>query len=428
MLRLDSCAMRGLALVPILFLASFGSAAEEEVGEDEAVPPIFWIGETVSLASQRAKPILLEPGLYRVERTQGGVLQVRGGDSPRTIALPAEEVESDADDVPGGVRLVTSDSGTVVRYTGADGKSLQARFGEGEVRARSYWIPLYPDLRGSLELPEVVNWSSDFSVTVTLRNPGRGPASRIPFRVHLKDGSTYQRWASYVSDSSRYVSCSQDASSTVDCTYYGTVDVDASRSFQLRFASVAGRSSGNRRMDLHVDCSPSSWHSRGGAIRELSESNNVSWTEAWLEPKPNLRAGISSSIRRDGQDVVPKNQITRLNLTVTAVSPDRYRASGVKVVATLTAFDIHRVDSVGDFRCSFSNSTRKVTCTGGTLPTQTSSTSSTWQPVIRIHVMPRASTPLAPTPVMAHVDPDGRIAETNETDNLSTRNLYVTPR
>lgn len=269
-----------------------------------------------------------------------------------------------------------------------------------------------------------VNGTSTISVTIS--NQGRADASRPSVRMYMKDAWHGGKWGELLSATGAL--CTQD-DRMIDCRFRRNHNGGTSRviSLTMRIDNIAP--SDRHELHVHADCGPTASHHNGGAIRESSESNNILVRKVTIHRPPDLEPSyMSSSFHNEVGDYVYKLRDTTLTFRVE--QRERFvSASNVKVTVATPNIDVksvsvHVTDSSGrnrgsrGFACSRSNSSPHITCQNGTLNSQDSLVISA---VVRAGLM----APAALSPVIVTVDPDRRITEWNETNNMKTYNVKI---
>jgi len=420
-------------------------AADESLEHFTEAQPVIWLEQEVEIQSTEIGPVILPPGLYAIEPEDETRMVLIAKDGEAFVTVTGQPVASTSHDYPYTAYVTQADEHLTLRITQADGHTVAVPVKPTGIRSRGLVVYAKPDLTGSMRAPSDVNYDVSERFTITVRNDGTADASTIRFRVYTEDqDGAIKALGTLVSPTSGTFRCSQGQGAThFDCIYDGTIARGTSRNFTVNVKPLRENSSNylkTRKLELHVDCSDSAVHGQGGTIRESNESNNVSHVEFQVRELPDLSPGaIRGVYSQTNGNHTPKNKMTRVSVKVIhdpAGTPYGYPpvTSGIKAVATFNMYTILAVRSGhGNFDCSFSNSTKKVTCVAGQLPsclTRISATGAcstyTREGTIMVDVVPLASAPIGPTPVTLSIDPDGRITEQNERNNFRLTSINIT--
>jgi hypothetical protein len=397
------------------------------------------VDRRLTVQSAEDEPADIPPGTYDIYFSSATQFVLAAPDGELSILVDAVAAESGELDSPNTAYLQEKDGEVWIRATREDGSTVAAAAQVSQVQARGIYVVPKPDLTISIRTPNPLFYDDEKNLTVTIRNIGYRDATGINFFIYTIDEDNNNIDSlDLISPTSGTLRCTKQAFNRISCYYAGTVLRGSLRNLNVR-VRFKERDSGQLpwswKFDLHVDCSTSAYHGSGGSIREMNERNNTAGAQVYVRRPADLsRAGVTAFDYRVGSrnyQAVRKNVLNPVRVKVKHF-PDstisgwyEQPTTGIKVVATFSMFTIISVDgSRGGFNCNFSNTTKKVTCTGGRLPYRNGSQNIATG-IITVNVVPLASAPIGTTPVVVSIDPDGRIRESNEANNSGIYNLYI---
>jgi hypothetical protein len=418
-----------IALAASLFGAALPAAdarsqTAEETSPDSATaamayPDVVLIAENTSIETPEGESVVLAPGEYRVEAAGNAALRLTQVEDGQSVLVAAQPVEPGAD-MPVGAWIVEHDGKPHIQLVGRGDAALRAALQTFEIVTRSIYIVTKPDLRIAISGPSLHESpvADTWTVTVSSNN---APASNVVFGFSLCTTTSIYGSSCWILESATGASCNRLATSNPAATG------DAWRwRYDLRCTVSSIPANGSAVVRLRTNyggISPangwgSTWHfypyvDPQRAISESNEYNNSASTSFTVHRKNDLVAQL------DERCLVRDRNTT---VTFRIHDPGSRTASGVRAILSTPGFNIglaQPASTDSGFSCTFSNDPSRAICSNGRTGGSLGATD------FRVSLRPKPSFPNGLTPVILQVDPDGRISESSETNNMVTKNFEI---